>query len=259
LASRLKIAFDACGADTVLWILIPNADELNQAELTDLLTVLTESLESKPRFVLTARQNPWENSAGPSHARFLRPLTVGWFEPEEVEEWIRTQGASTRRYFSSVTPMRSGAVAPRGGSSGEVDVAVLFSHPLSFQALQRWVATKSPGTQRQSAISAMIQGDGQLMSEFMHRLRESYVDRVFKHSKRFGVGRRELDELFGQLWDRRDELPEIAPFLWGSELCPNLGPSQHPDLVVRQFAQAGVLRYTNKDASRIEWAVPYQP
>jgi hypothetical protein len=259
LASRLKIAFDACEADTILWILIPNADELSQAELTDLLAVLTESLESKPRFVLTARQNPWDKSGGPSHAQFLRPLSVGLFEPEEVDEWINAQGALTGRYSSSVTPMRSGALVPRRGSSSEIDVTVLFGHPLSFQALQRWMATKPEGTQRLTALSGLIQGDGHLLTEYMQFLRRAYVDRVFKHSKRFDVGREEVNELFGNLWERKDELSTIAPSRWGDELCPDLGPSQQPDQVVRQFVQAGVLKYTNRQGSRIEWAVPYQP
>lgn len=108
-------------------------------------------------------------------------------------------------------------------------------------------------------LAGLLQGDRQLMSEYMCFLRESYVERVFKHCKRFGVDRDALDDLFGQLWQRKDELPTVAPSRWGDELCTELSASQKPDQVLRQFVQAGVLRYRNQESNRLEWAVPYQP
>lgn len=259
LADRLKSAFHACGTETLIWILVPNADELSSDELTDLLALITESLTSKPVFVLTARQYPWDTSGGPSNLKFLRALSVGMLDSAEIEDWIEEQGVSMQNFSRSVSPMRRGALVLERGSKAEVNIAELFGHPLSFQALQNWVYTKQERSQRRSDLQGLIRGDSGPTSDYMTYLRQSYVDRVFKHSKRFGVTKEAIDEIFANLFSRRDELPTIATAQWATDLCPNLGSSQQPDLVVRQFAQAGVLKYTDRQASRIEWAVPYQP
>jgi hypothetical protein len=259
LLARLRSAFDACGTKTKLWILIPDADELSPSELMDLLDSITESIKPEPIFVLTARQDPWDNSGGPHNLKFLRPLAVGRLDPGEIYSWLSGQGVSPQGFSRSVAPMRNVSSVVQRKSSEEIDAGNLFGHPLSFRALQNWLNTRNELKQRQSDLQSLLLGHEPLMSEFMLFLRGAYVDRVFKHSMRSGVKRDAIEELFQTLWNRRDELPNIPASAWAHELCPNLTQNQNPDLVIRQFAQAGVLKYVDRQASRIEWAVPYQP
>ncbi len=259
LLARLRSAFDACGTKTKLWILLPDADELGPSELMDLLDSITESVKSEPIFVLTARQDPWDNSGGPHNLKFLRPLAVGKLDPNEIYSWLSDQGVSTQGFSRSVAPMRNVSSVVQQRSPVAIDAGILFGHPLSFRALQIWLNTRKEVKQRQADLQHLLQGHENLMSDFMLFLRDTYVDRVYKHSMRFGVKRDAIEELFQILWAMRDELPNIPASAWATDLCPNLTQNQNPDLVIRQFAQSGVLKYADQQASRIQWAVPYQP